>query len=374
MIKKSILLLPVLFAVVLSVPARAGFLDVSDAKEARMGKKEADAIVEHYGLYEDEAEKERVEAVGGLIIKICERPELEYHFYVINSKVVNAFALPGGYIFLTSGIMDFVDDDDELASVIAHEIVHVTKKHGITLYKKSLKDALLNFLLLIVTRDPNAVVAGQMIEQSRIEVYGRSAEIEADRYGIEYMYKAGYKPEAFMRFLQKIERLETHRPDLLEDYYDFHPPMEVRKSLVEENFKRLGLKPPGGRGGSVSGRLVAGEVCDEGDKEKCYGVVKGPQGEIMRLGDKGDAATPYLRAQIVVSTLNRLLGKELAMYELNKRAAPGGVELTIRNTRVVRVLPGDLAAGKAASADELMDSWINGLKNFIWRDFLNEEL
>jgi hypothetical protein len=373
--KKFLLVSAVLaFALAVAAPARAGFLDVSDAREVRMGKEEADAIVQQYGLARNKAEIERVEAVSGAITKICGRPDIEYHFYVINSSVVNAFAIPGGYIFLTQGIMDFVDDDDELASVIAHEVTHVVKKHAITLYKKSMKDAMINFLVLVLTRDPQAIIAGQMVQESRTDVYGRSAEVEADRVGLEYAYKAGYDPDGFMRFMQKLERMESSSPNMLEDYYDFHPPMELRKQLLTENYARLGLPPPKGWEKTIGARLVAGEVCEDAAATKCSGVIKGPRGEIIRLGDNGSEATPYLRAQAVADSLNRLLDRKLAMYEIRERRDSRGVELLIRNTRVVAALPGDVEANGVSSPDELMGKWIAALKEFLWRDYLKEDM
>ncbi len=353
--------------------ARAGIIDITEAKEIRLGKEAAEAVIRQYGLVEDKAEVRRMNAIGDRIVKACDRPDLEYHFHIINSDIINAFAIPGGYIFMTRGIMDFIDDDDELASVIGHEVTHVAKRHGVVLYKKSMKDALVNLLVMVLTRDPNAVVAGQMIEQSRTDVYGRGAEIEADRIGLEYAKKAEYDPNGFMRFILKLQRYETHRPDLIQDYYDFHPPMDARIQLVGENFRRLGLDPPTGLSYEISGRLIAMEICAS-DGKSCMGTIKGPGGELFRLGDSGEEASPYLRARKISASLNKLFDKKIGFYELKKVTTANGLELIVRNTKVVRVLPGDLEANGMESADSLMDLWIDGLKRFLWNDFLKEDL
>jgi len=363
----------ILLSAICALPAFAGIIDITESKEIRLGKEAAEAVIQQYGLVEDQAEVRRMNTIGADIVKVCDRPDIEYHFYIINTDMINAFALPGGYIFMTRGIMDFIDDDDELASVIGHEVTHVAKKHSVVLYKKSMRDALVNLLVMVLTRDPNAVMAGQMIEESRTDVYGRGAEIEADRYGLEYMKKAGYDPNAFMRFILKLQRYETHRPDLLQGYYDFHPPMDLRIQLVADNFKRLGLEPPTGLNYEISGRLVAMEVCKP-DGKTCYGTIKGPGGELFRIGDSGEEANPYLRARKTAAILNRLFDKKIGIYEFKKKQTVDGLELIARNTKVIRVLPGDLEANKADSADGLMDRWIDNLKHFLWNDFLKEDL
>jgi Zn-dependent protease with chaperone function len=355
-----------------SSPARAGFLDINEVKEAKLGKEAADAIIREYGIAGDDSDLKRVVAVGRNIIRVCDRSDIEYHFYVLDTDIINAFAIPGGYVFVTRGIMDFVDDDDELASVIGHEVTHVAKKHSVVLYKKSIRDTVVNLLVMVLTRDPNAVMASQMVEQSRTEVFGRAAEVEADRVGLEYMNKAGYDPDGFMRFIMKMQKYETHSPDLLYDYYDFHPPMETRIKLVGDNYRRLGLEPPKGLSYEISGRLVAMEECGEGGK--CYGGIKGPRGELLRIGDAGEDGTPYLRARKIAAALNGLFDKRMALYELRKTSGPSGTSIMVRNTKVATVLSGDLSANKSDSADGLADVWIENLKRFLWNDFLKEDL
>jgi len=348
-------------------------LDVSDGREERLGKESAEQIIRYYGLVDNIAVTERVENVGKNIAGVCGRQEIEYHFYVLDTSLVNAFALPGGYIFVTRGILDIIDDDDELASILGHEVTHVARKHGITLYKKSIKNAMWNFLLLVLTQDPQAVIAGQMVEQGRTDVFGRKAEIEADRIGLEYMYNAGYEPVAFMSFMKKLERQETHRPGLLEDYYDFHPPMDLRQQLIVENFERLGLEPPEGLKYKISARLVAGEICSaQGDS--CYGTIKGSMGELIKLADGGMQGSPYARARKTVDLLNKLLDKKIGLYEVRKKEANGTSELVVRNTTVVKALPEDVEANHAGSSSELVDQWINNIKQFLWNDFLKEEI
>jgi len=367
-------LLALILAVALpSAPALAGMFDISDAREAKLGKEAADAFIKHYGLYANEAEARRVEAVGKTVVEFSDRTDIEYHFYLLDTKMVNAFAIPGGFVFMTRGIMDIIDDDDELASVIGHEIAHVAKKHSMTLYKADMRNTMINLLLFALSKDPNVVMAGQMVEQSQQEVFGRKAEIEADRLGLEYMHKAGYEADAFMRFMRKLARVEQNRPELLEDYYYTHPPMDVRQTLVEENYRRIGLEPPEEKRGTAKGRLVAGEACPA-DGGPCAGVVKGPRGELMRMADPGPAGDPYLRALSAAAALNRLFSEPTAFFDFGKKTTGDRAELLVRNNRAAEALPGDLAANSAASVDELVDMWIQNLKLFIWSDIVGREM
>ncbi|HOX27641.1 MAG TPA: M48 family metalloprotease [bacterium] len=353
-----------------SCSAFAGMLDVSDAKEGNLGKDAAEEIIRYYGLVENDAEIQRMQAVGERIISICGRKNIEYHFYILDTDIINAFALPGGYVFMTKGIMDFVDDDDELASVMAHEITHVVRRHGVSIYKKEMKNALINFLVLVLTRDPNAVMAGQMVEQERADIFGRTAENEADSFGLEYVVKAGYNPDSFISFFEKMKQYDSHRPNLLEDYFDSHPPMEERIENAKNNYKRLGLTPPTAVASRIEGRLHAAEICK--DESPCLGEIEGPNGVILTFGDPGRYKTPFDRAKKTVDVINRLLDSKLELFEIKKTNSTNGPELMLRNTRVLYVLPGDLKANNAENADVLLDRWVESLKIFIWNDFLKD--
>ncbi len=361
--------------IVLVIPLRssANMLDVSEDKEIRMGKEAAEQVINFYGVVDNPAELARLHGIVDHIIEVSERSNIEYHFYIVNTKVVNAFALPGGYIFVTRGLMDFVDDDDELAAVVSHEIVHVAHRHGVSLYKKSLKNMMLNFLLLVLTRDPNVVVASQMVQQSKVDIFGRGAEIEADTYGIRYMKKAGYNPLAMLKFFKKLERQSTHYPNLLADYFDFHPPMDKRQKIVRNEYKKLGIEtPPEIPENVITERVIVHETC--GDDGKCTAQLTGRKKPIMTLADSGAESSEYARAKNISSVLNSLFEEGVRMYEFKKRRAGGVWSLWVRNIKIVEVLPADIEASERKTPEELLDQWTDNLKKFLWNDFVEDDI
>ncbi|MFC1474512.1 M48 family metalloprotease [bacterium] len=350
----------------------AGILDVSESKEIRIGEEAAQTLINHYGLVENQAEIQRLEGISDHLIEASGRPELEYHFYIIDTDFVNAFALPGGYIFLTRGLMDFVDNDDELASVICHELVHVAHRHGVVMYKKSLKNMVMNFIVLALTKDPKLLMAGQMYQQSRMDIFGRSAEVEADTFGLKYMLSAGYNPHSSLRFLENMERESTHHPNLLEDYFDFHPPMDERKKIMKDEYVKLGIEVPVGRKNHISERIVVKESCkSEGG---CTVSLRGRKKDIMVIGDTGTLGNVYDRARAVSGSLNDLLDSGVRMFETEKRMTGDEWSLWARNIMIVKVLPGDVEANSAGGTEELADTWLKNIKMFLWNDFIKDDI
>lgn len=355
-------------------PCSAGMLDVSEDKEIRIGKDAAEQIIRFYGTVDNPAEVARLHGVVDHIIEASERAELEYHFNIVDTKIVNAFALPGGYIFVTRGLMDFIDDDDELAAIIAHEIVHVAHRHGVSLYKQSLKNMMVNFLLLVLTRDPNVVVASQMVQQSRVDIFGRGAEIEADTYGLRYMKEAGYNSHAMLKFLQKLERQSTHYPNLLADYFDFHPPMDERKQIVIDEYSKIGVEaPPDIAHNKITERVLVREICDD-QRDECRAQLSGRTTTIMTLADNGAEASVYARARNVSSILNELFEDGVRMYEFKKQRSDGVWSLWVKNVKIVEVLPGDIESADGLEPEMLIDHWIENLKQFLWKDFVKDDI
>lgn len=354
-----------------STPARCGMFDVSEDKEIRIGAEAAEALVNEYGVVTSKVETDRLEGITDYLVKASGRPELEYHFYIIDTDFINAFALPGGYIFITRGLMDFVDDDDELASVVAHELVHVARKHGVVMYKRNLKQMVMNFIVLALTRDPNAVMASDMIYSSRMDIFGRSAEVEADVLGISYMVDSGYNPQAMWRFMDKMKKESTHRPDLLEDYFDFHPPMEERKKIISAEYRRLGI-PDAEIDTTISERVIVNEDCDEAGE--CVSTLVGGGQKIIKVGDRGGMKTPYDRSMAIASGLNDLLDKGVRMYELKKKKDGDSWTVWARNTLIIKVMPGDLEANGIDDEEKLADMWLDNIKKFLWKDFLKKDI
>jgi predicted Zn-dependent protease len=182
---------------------------MSEAQEIQLGR-EADVQVQReMGLYEDRALQEYVNDVGQRLARGSHRPNLPWHFAVVDAAAVNAFALPGGYIYLTRGIMAYLNDEAELAGVLGHEIGHVTARHAAQAYTRSTGAGL---GLLIGSIFVPQVGAFGNLAQTGLGIlflkYGRDQELQADRLGAEYAADNMWDPAAVPEFLGTLARID----------------------------------------------------------------------------------------------------------------------------------------------------------------------
>lgn len=184
---------------------RLDYTMISASKEAAMGEKIARQVEKALPLLADVEKQERVRSIGKRLAAFSERQELVYSFAVVEHEKVNAFALPGGYIYIHSGLLEQVESDDELAAVIAHEVGHVSARHSIKRYEGSLGAQLLQ--LAAIASNQAAGRGVSVAIQSTQLAYARRAELEADRLAIKYLRLAKFDPEAMLTFLKKLDAL-----------------------------------------------------------------------------------------------------------------------------------------------------------------------
>ena len=220
---------------------------MSESEEIGIGRQMDPQIIEQYGLYDDLRLQEYVNTVGKKVSAISHRPELVFHFKVVDSPVVNAFALPGGYIYVTRGILAWMNSEAELASVLGHEIGHVTSRHAVKQITKVRGYQILSTLGAISS--PQYRTAQEqfgdffnILFTGIMQGYGRSNEFQADSLGIEYAHKAGYDPSAAVSFMKTLNRLEE-KPDNERDFFErlfaSHPPTSERIERNEEQSHQL---------------------------------------------------------------------------------------------------------------------------------------
>lgn len=351
--------------------ASAGLFDVSERKEIEWGKETADMIVAQFGLVDDPVQIERVEYIADAIIVVSERNDIEYYLGILDTDMVNALAIPGGYIFVTRGLIEMVNDDDELASVIAHEVVHIARKHSVVAYKKSMKNMWASLIIGLAAEDSRVMMAADMYNQSRMELFGRKAELESDRVGLQYMALAGYDPTGFLRFLDQMFISEKRRPNLLEGYFEVHPPTPERIRIVEEQVRAMGIDPTKNRGRKIRARVLSEEVCDD-DESSCLGVLRGSGRELIRLADQGVFPSTYERARMAEARINSLLEQGIDIYNLRVHESGGHVTVWGDKMMIVEVLSGDVAVAGTESRTQLGEQWVSNLKQFLWSDFVNE--
>ncbi len=182
----------------------------STEKEVAMGRKVARRVEEELGLTADEPMQERVRAIGQRLAAVCDRRELVYQFAVVNAPEVNAFSLPGGWVFLHDGLVKKTGSDDELAGVLAHEIAHIAARHSVKRYESALGLQILQLASLAARQGAAAHGVGVALQATQL-AYARQDELEADQLGVKYLKAAGFDPKAMLSFLETIHDLHGSR-------------------------------------------------------------------------------------------------------------------------------------------------------------------
>lgn len=182
---------------------------MSEAQEIALGQQMDPEIRREMGVYDDPELQRYVESVGSRLARQSERPELPWHFTVVDAPAVNAFALPGGYIYLTRGILPFLRDEAQLAGVLGHEIGHVTARHSAQQYTKATGAGLGLTLLSIFVPEarPLQGIAEQALGVLFLK-YGRDDELQADRLGVRYTAAADWNPAGVAGMLTTLQRLD----------------------------------------------------------------------------------------------------------------------------------------------------------------------
>ncbi len=200
----------------------------------RLGAAEHSKILKQFGLYKNPRIASYVSELGARVARDTERKDVQYKFYVIDSPIVNAFALPGGYIYLSRGLMALANDEAELAGVIAHEIGHITGRHSAERYSQSVVTKLGATVLSILIDQPGASDALGLGSNLYLASYSRGQETEADSLGLRYLSRAGYDPKAMANFLNSLKQ-ETALQDEIAgksnkspSYLSTHPATSAR--------------------------------------------------------------------------------------------------------------------------------------------------
>ena len=186
---------------------------VSEKGEIEQGRRAHEQVIRIYGVYEDQALQDYVNGIGQKLAKLSHRPELDFHFTVIDSDEINAFAIPGGYVYITRGIMAYLNSEAELAGVIGHEIGHVTARHSVKQQSQSAITNILGMGAAIFTGSGAVADLANIGGEALLRGYGRDMELQADGLGAEYIARAGYNPQAMIWVVGTLKNQETFERD-----------------------------------------------------------------------------------------------------------------------------------------------------------------
>lgn len=218
---------------------------MSEQDEINLGKQVNQQVLQQYSVYQDAALQDYVQYVGEKVAARSDRPDLQYHFTVLDSDEVNAFALPGGWVYITRGIMAYLNSEAQLAAVLGHEVGHVAARHAVRQYSAnqltSLGAALGGAFIPGLGQAASQQLLG-LLGTAMLRGYGREHELEADKLGAEYLARSGYDPDAILAVLRtlkgqetfemKLAREENREPHIYHGLFATHPDNDTRLQQV----------------------------------------------------------------------------------------------------------------------------------------------
>ncbi|RLB05080.1 MAG: hypothetical protein DRG50_07840, partial [Deltaproteobacteria bacterium] len=309
----------------------------SDQEEIKMGKDGHEAVLIQFGRYDDPSLQRYVNQVGQKIARVSHRNNIPHHYMVLDSAILNAFALPGGYIYINRGLLAYLNNEAQLAGVLGHETGHVAARHGVKKYQKAIGAQLIMLGVAVATESKGLVLGTNLLLTAILQGYSRKDEYQADQLGTLYMYRAGYNPMEIARFFKILERMEKRTPNLLEQLFASHPPTPNRiekskayaRELIERETKDLTVGHnryishleglvfgPGARDGVIKGNIY---------KNRYFRYrVQMPKGWNLRRGQTAgsvlaqDTSKRYLSQVIPIELKKEFTPRQLAsMVEKN---------------------------------------------------------
>lgn len=216
---------------------------MSEAQEIAMGKEADPQIIQQFGLYDNKGLQDFINVKGKEMAAISHRPGLDYQFRIVDSDVINAFAVPGGYVYFTRGIMAHFNNEAEFAGVLGHEIGHIAARHSVEQQRNAMLGQLGIIAGMVISPE-----FGQFAEQASqglgllLLKFGRDAERESDELGVEYSSKIGYDAHEMAGFFKTLERKSGDKGEAIPDFLSTHPNPGDRNITVNKLATQWGQK------------------------------------------------------------------------------------------------------------------------------------
>ncbi|MGC8861575.1 MAG: M48 family metalloprotease [Armatimonadota bacterium] len=365
--------------VLLVAPAFAAEPDLGE-HEVKLGQEAAAQVAKENKLSDNAADLKRVREIGERIAAVANTKEVpalygspkitpfEYTFDIIEEDDVNAFCVPGGHIYVYRGLLNFVESDQELAAVIAHEIVHAAHHHMVYLLQK--QAALNNQMAIAIlatmlggaraTDLGNIVLGVQLYQIARLNGYGIQAERDADHAAITYLLEAGYNPVGLLTFLERLAK----RPELVDwGIYRSHPLDAQRVAAAKTAIRSLGL--------TINRRETTRAIKAEVRVDTINGVdlpgVYIQDKLIYRPAPAGGKTSADLAAE-AAQAINDALDSDLKMFELKTDPNGGGVIARNKPLLIVTEADAKLMGMTPAQVAKIAADAIRGV---IWKQIVD---
>jgi len=284
--------------------------------EAQLGTKIAKEIEAHYRLVSHPGQVERITRVGSAVARVVERQDLTYHFKIVDIPGVNAVAIPGGWVYVTEGIMKFVRSDDELAAVLAHELTHINHRHYYIQQQRAQSmtpGLILAAALSVLAHSPAPLMGEQLATRGAMSDYQRDLEKDADLNGITYLIQTSYSSVAMLTLMEHLSNAERFSglPTDLGIYQD-HPSAAERVGYIRADLARRNIPIVRRIAESYLEITLEPEMPAEGRPVTI--LVDGVP--VLTIGAAADGRSPIERAQATAARLDAFFNQDPAPYDV----------------------------------------------------------
>ncbi len=349
--------------------------------EVRMGREAAQEIERTLRIINDPALVERVNRIGQEIAAVAnasnipitwginKRSQFQYTFKVVDDKDVNAFSLPGGFIYVNKGLLDYVQSDHELAAVLAHEIAHAAHHHLLRLGQENEKInrrvTLPTLLVMVLSGAPardlsNVMMGVQLYQIAKLNGFTQEAEIDADRAAILYLMQTKYNPVGMLTFMERLARDEARRPERQLGIFRTHPPSRERAQAMLNLFRELNI-PVNRR---AVARILPVELREKTVQDRSLVEVYLDSVPVFAPADR-DGQTSAERARQISERLDSLLNEGIQMFDI--RLSSDRRTVVARSHPILTIEPED-AALHGKSMQELAEQVSNAIKRALWNE------
>lgn len=215
---------------------------VSTQQEVQLGAQYAQQINAQLPIVRDASTSQYINALGGSIARIADTRKLQWRFYVVDSREVNAFAVPGGYVYVNRGLIERARTMNQLAGVLGHEIAHVTQRHSVEQLAQAQRADLgltLACVLTSVCQSGTASTAIQLGGSALFAKFSRDDELQADEHAVPYLVRAGIDPRGIVDMFRALITERRSRPTAVDAFFRTHPLEEDRIAQVQADIARI---------------------------------------------------------------------------------------------------------------------------------------
>ena len=335
-------------------------------KEQQLGKKLSIDIEKKYEVVKDLQQNSLLKEIGNRLTRASELSEMTFHFKILKIDGPNAFSIPGGYIYVTYDLFDFIQSDDELAGILAHEIAHIIHNHALKQTRDNTKYNLLTILAVLLTREPDVALLGKLTTITFLNQYSRDYEEEADLTAIDLLIKTGNNPVGFLTFLERLYSREMFRPKINLGIFQTHPETEARINYVRDMIQEKGIDID--RRATTDYLKVNIKYIFE--EPFCTGIIYIDNTSILNLSFPKNHEI-YLKMIEATQNLDKFLTVDLSPYEINVFVEGTTSTLLIRNDKIISLDDSETALSNKSSREVLSETK-DKIRRALWEFKLSQ--